>query len=183
MTNGSSNDSPDGVTFLTSLLVRFPELGSACLTCRQRHLQLNFYLQQQLEEEHYQAFQEHLELSWDVFFDLQRLVPAQATIARSEARPEELRGQEDDAEVDSLQIERDIDTLTLEELSLVVTLVRDAFGPHLALNEEVPDEETGDQEELLHRSLERLRGHDVPDYSLTGFRDEMRVLIYSSEEK
>ena len=66
---------------------------------------------------------------------------------------------------------------------MVVTLVREAFERALALNEEMPDEEAGFQEEVLHRSLERLRAHPPGESSLTGFRDDMRVLIYSSEER
>lgn len=178
-------ESPEGVTFLTSLLVRFPELGSACLAEGGSILQLDFYLQEQLMDRQFEDFSEQLVLSWEVFFDLQRMNPRHYNVSRSEARRGEFvsSDEDDDAEVDSIQIRRDIDTLSLEELTMVVTLVREAFERALALNEEMPDEEAGFQEEVLHRSLERLRAHPPGESSLTGFRDDMRVLIYSSEER
>ncbi|MGE0489648.1 MAG: hypothetical protein AB7S38_10590 [Vulcanimicrobiota bacterium] len=179
------SESPEGVTFLTSLLVRFPELGSACLAEGGAVLLLDFYLQEQLLEHQFEVFREQLILSWEVFFDLQRMDARHYSVSRSEARRGEFVSgdPEDDVEVDSIQIQRDIETLSLEELTMVVTLVREAFERALALNEEMPDDEAGFQEEVLHRSLERLRAHPPGESSLTGFRDDMRVLIYSSEER
>lgn len=178
-------ESPEGVNFLTALLIRFPELGSACLGQGSSHLQLDFYMQEQILEGEFESFRERLELSWEVFFDLQRVEATTTGISRSEARRGEYVGcdADEDAEVDSIQIVRDLDSVTLEELSLIVELVRDAFEDKLATNEEMPDDEAGFQEEMLHRSLERLRNNHGPTADLTGFRDDMRVLIYSSQEE
>lgn len=180
----ASAESPEGVTFLTALLVRYPEIGSARLDTETSTLHLDFYLQQQLDETEFEAFLQNLDLSWDVFFDLQQLEPRVRRVARSEARRGEFISVDPDAdaEVDSLQVIRDLFTLSSEELSLLVELVRQAFSSELALDEELPEDEAGFQEEVLHRSLERLRSHPGSPVSLSGFRDEMRVLIYASSE-
>ena len=180
-----ASDSPEGVTFLTSLLVRFPEVGSARLCEGGGRLQLYFYLQQQLEEGEFRLFKDHLELSWEVFFQLQKVSPNVCRVSRSEARRGEFISSDPDseAEVDSLQIERDLDSLSTEELSLLVTLVREAFSGELACDEDPPEEEASFQEEMLHRSLQRVRSHPDASMNLTGFRDEMRVLIYSNDDE
>lgn len=179
-----TSDSPEGVTFLTSLLVRYPEVGSARLCQGGRTLQLYFYLQQQLEEGEFKLFKDHLELSWEVFFQLQKIAPQACRVSRNEARRGEFVSSDPDgeAEVDSLQIERDLDSLCTEELSLMVTLVREAFSGELACDEDPPEEEASFQEEMLHRSLQRVRAQPNGNMNLTGFRDEMRVLIYSNDD-
>ena len=178
---GPTSDSPEGVTFLTALLVRFPEVGSAKLCDGGRNLQICFYLHQHLGPTAFELFKDHLQLSWEVFFQLQKSEPQVQEISLTDG--EFIASEPDsEAEVDTLKVRRDLETLSTEELSMVVTLVREAFSGELACDEEPPEEEASFQEEMLHRSLQRVRSHPNPDHNLTGFRDEMRVLIYSAED-
>lgn len=178
-------ESPEGVSFLTALLVRYPEIGSACLLQGGKALRLDFYLTCRLEDAVVEEFEEHVKLSWDVFFMLQRIRPELALFQRSDARRGEAPWMQDDEdgplEVDSIQFLRDLQSVTVEEMALLVGLVREAFAADLALNEEAPGEDPAQQDEMIHRSLEKVRA--VPgEASLTGFRDDMRVLIYASQE-
>ncbi|MEW6278240.1 MAG: hypothetical protein AB1758_06440 [Candidatus Eremiobacterota bacterium] len=177
----TTSDSPEGVSFLTALLVRFPQIGSATLTQSGRLLALDFYLTRRLRKTELKEFQEVLRDSWEVFFSLQRLHPEEALVRRNEGRRGTFeQGEEGSQEVDSVQVVRDVATLTVEELSLVAALVADRFGRDLAINEDLHEEDDEFQEELIHRSLEQVRS--LPqEVDLTGFRDDMRVLIYASE--
>ncbi len=182
MERRSSNDSSEGVNFLTALLVRFPEVGSATLTNNGQLLALDFYLTRRLKKAELSEFEENLRLSWEVFFSLQRVRARETQVRRTDTRRGsfEHSGEEGSQEVDSLQIIRDVESMTVEELSLVVSLVSDRFGRDLAINEEMQEDDEEYQDDLVHRSLELVRSQSQ-EVDLTGFRDDMRVLIYASE--
>lgn len=182
MDRRTANDSSEGVSFLTALLVRFPEVGSATLTQNGQLLALDFYLTRRLKKGELAEFEEHLRLSWEVFFSLQRVKAIETQFRRTDTRRGsfEHSGEEGSQEVDSIQIVRDVDSMTVEELSLLVSLISDRFGRDLAINEEMQEEDEEYQDDLVHRSLEQVRG--LPqEVDLTGFRDDMRVLIYASD--
>jgi hypothetical protein len=154
-------ESPEGVSFLTALLVRYPELGSACLRHGGKALRLDFYLTCRLEDHEVREFEEHVQLSWEVFFMLQRVRPELAAFQRSDARRGEAPWRHDDEdgplEVDSIQFLRDLQSVTAEEIALLVGLVRERFAGDLALNEEAPGDDPAHQDEMIHRSLEKVR--------------------------
>lgn len=178
-------DSPEGVAFLTALLVRYREIGSARLHQSGNRLRLDFYLHRQLTDEEWQEFHERLLLSWRVFFQLQRLSPELYQVQRGQAPYHEMPFLVDEdgwVEVGTLQVDRDLPTVTLEELALIVSLINEFFDDALALNEEAPNEDAEQQDEVIHRCLERVRA-TPGEATLTGFRDDMRVLIYSSQEE
>lgn len=178
-------DSPEGVAFLTALLVRYREIGSARLYQAGRRLRLDFYLHRQLSDEEWLEFHDRLKLSWRVFFQLQRLHPDVYEVHRGQAPYHEMPFLADEdgwVEVGTLNVVRDLATVTLEELALIVSLVNEYFVDALALNEEAPNEDAEQQDEVIHRCLERVRA-TPGEATLTGFRDDMRVLIYSSQEE
>ena len=77
-----SAEASDGVAFLTSLLIRFPELGSATLGPRLGELRLEFYLDQEIDSARFTEFVEKFRMSWDLFFDLVRAQTSDPPIAR-----------------------------------------------------------------------------------------------------
>ncbi|MBT9582734.1 hypothetical protein IV102_05255 [bacterium] len=177
-------DSPEGVAFLTALLVRYREIGSARLYQAGHHLRLDFYLYRQLQDDEWTRFLDRLTLSWKVYFGLQRLKPETHEAFRGQAPYKDMPFLADEdgwVEVSTLTVVRDLPSVTLEEFSLVVALINEFFDDALALNEEAPHEDPDQQDEVIHRCLERVRA--IPGEAiLTGFRDDMRVLIYSSQE-
>lgn len=178
------NDSPEGVAFLTALLVRYREIGSARVDGGGHRLRLDFYLHRQLEDEEWADFEHRLQLSWKVFFQLQRVSPTIAEAQRGLAPYQDLPFLLDEdgwVEVGTLTLLRDLASVTLEELALVIGLINEYFGDILALNEDAPHEDPEQQDEAIHRCLERVRA-TPGEAVLTGFRDDMRVLIYSSLE-
>lgn len=176
-----SADASEGVSFLTALLVRFPEVGSASLGPRGREVRLEFYLDSEVDPRRFEEFLATFGMSWDLFFDLLRVTPQQRRIARVIDYPSEETGSE--ANVEIVRITRDLETLTLEELSLVVNLIKDRFLATLIEAEPIAPAEARYQEQVLLRSLDRLRSSPEVLGPLTGFRDDMRVLVYSSEDR
>lgn len=173
-------DASEGVSFLTSLLVRFPELGSASLGPRRGEIRLEFYLDSEVDTMRFEEFIAKFKMSWDLFFELLRVVPNDRRITRVVDYPSEEA--EGDAEVEIIRITRDLETLTLEELSLMVSLIKDRFIATLIEGEAIAPAEARYQEQVLLKSLDRVRSDPYAFGSLTGFRDEMRVLVYSSED-
>lgn len=181
----SRDESPEGVAFLTALLVRYPEIGSARLSHAGHQMRLDFYLHHAPSDEEWVEFQQRLQLHWRVFFQLQKLHPEVSAIERGPAPGPELAYLHDEdgyVEVITLHVIRDLASLTLEEVRMVVTLVNEFFVDVLALNEQAPQEDPEHQDEVIHRCLERVRA-TPGEATLTGFRDDMRVLIYSSQEE
>jgi hypothetical protein len=172
-------ESPEHISFLSSLLVRFPEIGSAQLLDGGRTLSLEFYLNRRLGSAEFRRFADEVRTSQEVFLSLVRLKPADFRLERQ--RPARARRGERLEGLDSFQAVRDLGTLTVEEISLLVALVREHFGEDLVRGEELFEEDEDLQEEMIHESLEKIRNFSQ-EVNLIGFRDDMRVLIYSSGE-
>lgn len=175
-----SADASEGVAFLTSLLVRFPELGSASLGPRKGEIRLEFYLDSEVDTMRFEEFIKTFKMSWDLFFELLRVSPNDRRVTRVVEYPTEDSDQ--DADVEIIRVTRDLETLTLEELSLMVNLIKDRFIATIIEGEPIAPAEARYQEQVLLKSLDRVRSDPYAFGSLTGFRDEMRVLVYSSDE-
>jgi hypothetical protein len=178
--NTRSADASEGVAFLTSLLVRFPELGSASLGPNKGEIRLEFYLDSEVDTMRFEEFIAKFRMSWDLFFELLRVTPNQRRISRVVEYPTE--ESEQDADVEIIRVTRDLETLTLEELSLMVGLIKDRFIATMIEGEAIAPAEARYQEQVLLKSLDRVRSDPHAFGSLTGFRDEMRVLVYSSDD-
>lgn len=174
-----SAEASDGVAFLTSLLIRFPELGSATLGPRLGEIRLEFYLDQEIDNTRFSDFVEKFRMSWDLFFDLLRAQTSERRISRVVDYPTETR--EHDSDVEIIRITRDLETLTLEELTMIVALIRERFIAAIIEGEAVPAAEAKYQEQVLLKSLDKVRQDPFSCGSLTGFRDEMRVLVYAND--
>lgn len=178
--NSRGTDSSDGVAFLTSLLVRFPELGSATLGPRRGEIRLEFYLDSEIDSSRFDEFITKFKMSWDLFFELLRVKPRERRITRVVEYPSEESLEQ--AEVEVIRVARDLETLTLEELSMMVGLIKERFIATLIEGEPIAATEARYQEQVLLKSLDRVRQDPYAVGGLTGFRDEMRVLVYSSDE-
>ena len=174
-----SAEASDGVEFLTALLIRFPELGSASLGPKLGEIRLEFYLVQEVDTVRFSEFVDKFRLSWDLFFDLVRAETSERRITRVVDYPTEV--QEHDSDVEIIRITRDLETLSLEELSMVVSLIRERFIATIIEGEPIPVAESKYQEQVILRSLDKVRQDPYACGFLTGFRDEMRVLVYANE--
>lgn len=175
-----SAEASDGVAFLTALLIRFPELGSASLGPKSGEIRLEFYLDREIDARRFADFVEKFRMSWDLFFELVRAHTSERRITRVVDYPTETH--ENGSEVEIIRVTRDLETLSLEELSMVVSLIRDRFLAVLIEGEPVSVAESKYQEQVLLRSLDKVRSDPYACGFLTGFRDEMRVLVYANDK-
>ena len=80
-----------------------------------------------------------------------------------------------------LTLERDVKSLSLHEVSLVVTLLSEALGPDLIVEKGpvADDEEMWFQNEMLIDGLQESMRRESPRQSLVGIREEGRVLVFN----
>lgn len=150
------------------------------LSPKKGELRLEFYLSSEVDGARFEEFLAKFRMSWDLFFDLLRVAPSIRRIARVVDYPGE--DSEHEADVEIVRVTRDLETLTLEELSMMVSLIKERFIATLIEGEPVSTQEARYQDQVLLKSLDRVRSDPYAFGSLTGFRDEMRVLVYSSDE-
>ena len=72
-----------------------------------------------------------------------------------------------------VEIERDVSSLTSDELSLIMELIRTAFADNMMCegNTVLDEEDTGLQNELIDNMLDDIRDSRY-DKNLVGYRDE-----------
>lgn len=82
-------------------------------------------------------------------------------------------------DVSVLELERDLSSLTREEISLTVSMVHDLFQDDLVKEEnDFLEEELAIQEELIEHMLENIKaGHQ--EKNIIAFREEGRVLVFN----
>lgn len=83
----------------------------------------------------------------------------------------------------SLEVKRDLASLSSAEISLLINLVRDALGPRLIAEspEPIQDDETGFQDEVISALLEDLR--EFPKgHTLYGMRENGHVLVFNHQD-
>lgn len=190
--SGGAGGSGESVRFLTALLVGWPQVGAVKLTNEAdegpgRILSLEFFLARRLETARLREFARDVREAHEAFSGLKNIRPSALKILRggsprTSASSESFESVEDLHErVDSLVLQRDLHTFSLEDLSLLVALVEEEFERDLVVGEDFEQEDDGYQEEVLLGSLDRLR-HLTGEPNLIGFRDDLRVLVYPSDE-
>ena len=79
-----------------------------------------------------------------------------------------------------LEIIRNIESLTQEEIALITGVIREFFEEYLLLDQEdtLQEEDTVLQEEMIEHMLEDLKD-SRQEKRLIGFREEGRVLVFN----
>jgi hypothetical protein len=156
----------DGVGLITSILLRYSEVGSVQYWREQHALKFTFMLKQHLE---LAALQEDLRPALEFFHQLEgRNMRVFDIICRSEEN------------VCVITITRDVDSLTQREVGLIVELIKRKYRKKLVYDEiNLPEDEQIFQEEMIGQMLSSIQSHDV-DKSIVALREEGRVLVFKS---
>jgi len=162
-----------GVDLLVSILVRYPELTSINFDAGCGALKFTFLVAGVVGRKEFPDFRRRLLNSLEV---LQALEGRTSSLRRVE------RGCYDDVTV--IELTRDVDTLTQEEISLSIELLRETFGDRLVedgTGESPHEEELDDQDELIGKMLDDVRGHRSSSSRsrLIAVREEGRVLVFN----
>jgi len=162
----------NSVGLLISILVRYPEIGSINFSPRSKVLKFNFILTQHLADVEFNNFHDQLVNSLDVYNMLEGKKTIIAELKKIEYE-----------KITLLEIERDVETLNQEEISLIISLMRDKFGGLLATDGDCDsflEEELEMQEELIQHMLEDTKT-SFPEKNLIGFREEGKVLVFNKD--
>jgi hypothetical protein len=162
-------ENADTVSLVCALLVRFPELASIRSGPADRTLRLTFAVRQRIDRSAQAALAEAVEDHLRSFLALGREEPA---VLRVEC--------EVDRALTFVHVTRDLETVSKEELELLVGFFGDRYGDAVVRNPHPDDHLDVDpaaEDEAALYAVEALRD-PAQSKSLVGFREEKRVLVY-----
>ncbi len=160
-----------GLRLLISLLIRFPEIGSLRYLPDTRSLLLHFYVRP-AEASSFDA--ERVETS------LNRHLAAFLALTHEKAEILSTSWTQLDG-VMRLTLERDLKSVSLPEISLVIGLLNDLLGTSLLVEKgpAADDEEMWFQGEMFVDGLFESLRREGPRQSLVGIREEGRVMVFN----
>ena len=157
------------VRMLISVLVRYPELGTVNYDPRRRRLKYTFLVRQNVAEPAFQALARRVQSSLEAFWYLEGTEPQHYESSYTPFK-----------DVSTIEIVRDVQSLTPEEIALVIELVRGSFGEAVATDgaDGLWEEDPFYQEELIEEMLEDLR-RTRGEHNLIAFREEGRLVVFN----
>jgi len=157
----------DSVGLLVSILIRYPEVGTINVDQAEQLLKFTFFLSNDLPDlgEYPLCLADSLRL-------FNQLEGRECRVCSLDFQCEE--------GVVILEVKRDIETVTQNELNLLVDLLRQYFVDSLVSDQidEVPEEEQLMQEEIIKHMLDNVRSNRL-DKSVLALREEGRVLVFN----
>lgn len=166
---GNRDDVTDSVGLLISILVRYPEVATINFDPENQLLKFTFIYSQVLGDNELDNLKEKLMDSIEVYNLLEG----------KETRLVSLGHQVFD-NLTLIEVQRDVDTLVQEEITLIVELFRQYLNTNLVTeeNEQLIEEDLIAQEEMIEYMLESIKGSTQDKY-LFAFREEGRVLVFN----
>ena len=159
----------NSMSLIAFLLVRYPEIGSVRLNPVQQTMHFSFILTRPLAGAEIEKFKDVLSFSLDSLGELNQHETGQVEIQSAQ-----------DGSLTFLEIIQEIASLSQEEISLTIGLVRQHFGGFLLSDQEdgIQEEDMVLQEEMIEHMLEDLRD-SRQEKPLIGFREEGRVMVFN----
>lgn len=163
------DDISDSVGLLISILVRYPEVGTINYDPIRQQIKFTFILSGVLDGTKLDNFKKVMLNSIDSYNHLEHRYTAMAEINYII-----------NEQFTMCEIIRDVDTLSQEEISMVIELVQGSFKQVLVLekNDYLLEEDLLMQEEMIEHMLENIKASS-PEKNLIAFREEGRVLVFN----
>ncbi len=166
--NKKNNEDDDSIDFLTTLLIRYPEVCSVYYSANGSLLQLQFILQEPLEKKVQAQFKEEITNCILTYIYLAGLGEPQHCEIECLDMPE----------IGVIKITRDTATLTQKELALIMNYLQDRFADNLVADDlNIPQEDLPEHDDLICFMLNKLKMRDIK-FNLIALRDEGRVFVY-----
>lgn len=157
---------PEGVGLLISILLRYAEVGSVYYWPERQVLKFAFML---MGEADIDGLLRNLPLALEVYHQLEQSAMLTCEIACSSAD-----------QIHGLTIVRDVESMTQNEVGLIVDFVKRECGEFLVCDEvDLPEEEQQFQEELIDHLLANFQNSDI-DKNVVAVREEGRVLVFKN---
>lgn len=165
----NGDDVSDSVGLLISLLVRYPEIGTINFDPQIHEIKMTFIIARRFEDKEIGDFTQKLTDSINIFHQLEKLKP----------RLVKIEWQHSD-NYTILDLIRDVDSLSRNELSFIIELFETYFHQMLITenNEDLWDEDLQIQEEIIGHMLENIK-NGTPDKKLIAYREEGKVLVFN----
>ncbi len=161
---------PRSMGLLVSMLMRYPELAAVHYEPEDDCLRLTFLIKMREERTDFNAFEALLKDSVDTLCRLEGKRPKRCSCTVSSL-----------GQLSALEITRDVESLSREELSLLVTLVREEYDEILEYEEPdglAEEEDPYLHDELISEMLDDLR-ETKHDRRLFAIREEDCVLVFN----
>jgi len=162
-------DVSDTIGLLISILVRYPEVASINFDPHGQALKFTFIFSGSVPKKDQETF----EVKINNYLDAYLLIEDK----NSEVSSMQWLSYD---KFSILEITRDVDTLSQEEIAIIIALVKEDFGPGLVYenSDSVAEEDLMLQEELIGHMLENLKG-SRQEKKLIAFREEGKVLVFN----
>jgi len=156
----------DGIGLLSSILLRYAEVGSVHYCREQKALKFTFMIRQ---HEEVSSLREFLKPALELFHQLEGQNMRVFDLA---CRSEE--------NICVITVTRDVDSMTQREVGLIVDLIKARFKKQLIYDElYLPEDEQIFQEEMITHMLYSIHGDDI-DRNVVALREEGRVLVFKN---
>jgi len=158
-----------GAGLLVSILLRFPEVGSVTFDPACHSLRFTLLINRRISAARYEKLRGLMLESLSALAFLQGFQPRLVDVTRTSFRG-----------VTAIEVARDAETLSREEIALLISLAREGFGEELVVDAEadLPEEDMLVQEQLIDEALDHLRDARQP-YNLIAYREGGRVLVFN----
>jgi hypothetical protein len=169
LTKREKTENSKGVGLLISVLVRYPELSTVNFDPQRRLLKFTFILTRPLERSRFEKARRRLRESILAYSEFKSRTPSVIEASRT-----------DFEDITVVEVRRDVETLTQEEISLVIDVMREEFGTLLAAdkNDNLMEEDLLVQEEIIEEMLQDVR--DCRQVrNIIEFREEGRVVVFN----
>lgn len=172
----ASEGEPEGlqnsVGLLISILVRYPEVGTVKYEPEKRTLRFTFMVSGLVEDEGFQTFANRLKESLLTFAFVGGRRMRVCLLEKNEFNGFTL-----------IEIHRDVESLSREEISLIASLLGENFTERVVKEPQEPllEEDQLYQEELIEHMLEDIRQGQITK-DLIGFREDGRVFVFDKAD-
>jgi len=166
---GNKGSVTDSVGLLISILVRYPEVATIKFDTENHLLKFTFIYSQVLGKNELNNLHDKLVSSIEVYNLLEGKEPKFISVNHQVC-----------SNLTMIEIQRDVDTLTQEEIALIVNLFHQYLHTNLVTeeSEQLVEEDLIAQEELIEHMLENIKC-SKQEKSLFAFREEGKVLVFN----
>jgi hypothetical protein len=156
-------------SLLVSLLIRYNEIDSVRFRPGKAQLAFSFMVRQRYAEDDFQAFEQMVSSYLETYSHLSGQRIGHLSVGSITL-----------GEYTQVEVTRDAESLSREELSLIISLIRQHFDTNLVVEAAVAlrDDERLLQDELIDDILADVRG-EGPRQELVGFRESGRVMVFT----
>lgn len=167
--NNRDNSIAHIANLLTSILLYYPEVVTINLDPKTCVVKFTFYLSSLIPEKTLKLFQERLQQSLNAYYYLEK---RKAEVYSLAFQPLDF--------FTAIELQRDIQTLSQQEIALIVALLKEEFGHHLVTedNDELLIDDSSLHEELIGYMLENIK-KTTSNIELIALRDEGKVLVFN----